>query len=311
MKKPEQKRYEALYRKHLNALKRQGKSDSTIGRYGHAVRRIAKFFDRCPDKLTLEELKEYFLSLVNNYSWSTVKVDRNGLQFFYKHVLDRQWKWVDIIKPPITRHLPDILTHQEIARIIRTASKPRYQAYIITVYTMGLRLGEALNLEIGDIDAGSRRIHIRNAKGYKDRYVKLPDYTLSVLREYWCLHHNPRFIFPAGKTQAQRQQSTQAMDRGGVQKAVKVIVSSAGIHKSISVHSFRHCYGAHLVEEGLNLRAIQNELGHLSLKTTALYTQLTDTTQQNTHCYINRMVNRFLLALKNDKGVSDATFSNR
>ncbi len=173
MKKAEQKRYEALYRKHLSALRRQGKSDSTIDRYGHAVRRITKFFDRCPDKLSLEELKEYFLSLVSTRSWSTVKVDRNGLQFFYKHVLDRQWKWVDIIKPPTTRRLPDILTHQEIANIIRVASEPRYQAYIITLYTMGLRLGEALNLEIGDIDAQSVRIHIRNAKGRKDRFLLL------------------------------------------------------------------------------------------------------------------------------------------
>ena len=140
-----------------------------------------------------------------------------------------------------------------------------------------------------------------------DRYVKLSDYTLCVLRKYWRLHHNPRFIFPAGKTYEERHQATKPMDRGGVQKALKAIVSSTSIRKSISCHSFRHCYGAHLVEEGLNLRAIQNELGHTCPKTTALYTQLTETTQQNTHAYINSMVNRFLLALKNKKGVSDAT----
>ncbi len=143
-----------------------------------------------------------------------------------------------------------------------------------------------------------------------NRYVKLPDYTLCVLRKYWRSHHNPRLIFPAGKSHEERHQATKHMDRGGVQKAVKAIVSSRGIRKSISPHSFRHCYGAHLVEEGLNLRAIQNELGHTCPKTTALYTQLTDTTQQNTHAFINKMVSRLLVALKNNKGVNDATRLN-
>lgn len=101
MNKAQQKRYQFLYQQHVNALKRQGKSKSTIDVYARAVRRItAFFFDRCPDKLNTDDLKTFFSSLVNTHSWSTVKVDRNGLQFFYQHVLGKKWQWVDIVKPP-------------------------------------------------------------------------------------------------------------------------------------------------------------------------------------------------------------------
>ena len=129
MNKAQQKRFQSLYKKHVNALRRQGKSKSTIDVYSRAVRRISTFFDRCPDKLTVDDLKDYFSSLVKSHSWSTVKVDRNGLQFFYKHVLGKDWKWVDIVKPPVVKTLPDILTHEELSRLINSAKELRYQAF--------------------------------------------------------------------------------------------------------------------------------------------------------------------------------------
>jgi len=290
MNKTQQQRYESLYEQHVNALKRQGKSKSTIDVYARAVRRITTFFDRCPDKLKIDDLKTFFSSLVETHSWSTVKVDRNGLQFFYKHVLDKKWTWVDIVKPPQVRSLPDILTPDEITRLINSTQQARYQTYILTVYSMGLRLGEALNLKIGDIDSQSMRIHIRKGKGKKDRYVTLPQVTLQALRRYWTTHRNPLFLFPAGKNTDEQHHATRHMDRGGVQKSFQVIVKQCGIHKQVSIHTLRHCYGTHLVEVGLNLRAIQTEMGHECPKTTALYTQLTETTQQNTRELINRML---------------------
>ena len=110
MNKAQQNRYQSLYQRHINALRRQGKSKTTVDSYGRALRRITEYFDRCPDRLTVDDLKEHFGNLVNSHSWSTVKVDRNGLQFFYKHVLNKKWLWVDIIKPPEVKTLPDILT---------------------------------------------------------------------------------------------------------------------------------------------------------------------------------------------------------
>ena len=133
MNKAQQKRYQSLYQQHVNALHRQGKSKSTVDIYSRAVRRVTEYFDRCPDRLTTDDLKQHFTNLVNTHSWSTVKVDRNGLQFFYKHVLDKHWQWVDIVKPPIVKSLPDILTPSEISLMINATRQLRYQTYILTV----------------------------------------------------------------------------------------------------------------------------------------------------------------------------------
>ncbi len=202
--------------------------------------------------------------------------------------------WVDIVKPPVVKHLPDILTPNEISHLINSTQQVRYQIYILTVYSMGLRLGEALNLKVGDIDSQLMRVHLREAKGKKDRYVTLPEVTLHALRKYWATHRHPQFIFPAGKNASERQHATCHMDRSGAQRAFRTIVQRCGIHKQVSIHTLRHCYGTHAVEVGLNLHAIQTEMGHECPKTTALYIQLT---QQNTRDLINSMVNRLTLTL--------------
>jgi len=297
MNKAQQQKFQALYQSHVNALLRQGKAKTTIDVYSRAIRRISEYFDQCPDRLTQDQLKDYFSDLVKNYSWSTVKVDRNGLQFFYKHILDKHWVWVDIVKPPQKKVLPDILTAKEVERIINGTRTLRYQTFLLTAYSMGLRLGEALNLKVGDIDSARMKVHVRQGKGKKDRFVTLPQRTLQALRAYWVTHRHPSLLFPAGKTPEQQHVSKLTMDRGGLQKSFKVIVKSCGISKPVTLHSLRHCYGAHLVETGLNLRSIQHEMGHECPKTTALYTQLTEVTHQNTNKTINRLINRLKLQL--------------
>lgn len=297
MNQTQHKKFKSLYQQHVNALHRQGKAETTIDVYSRAVRRITEFFDLCPDQLTQNHLKDYFTALVKSHSWSTVKIDRNGLQFFYKHVLGKQWVWVDIVKPPQKRVLPDILSAKEIERIINDTRELRYQTFLLTAYSMGLRLGETLNLEVSDIDSARGKVHVHQGKGRKDRFVFLPTVTLNALRRYWSSHRHPRLIFPTGKTAALRHEATRVMDRGGLQKAFKVIARSCGINKRVTIHSLRHCYGAHLVELGLNLRAIQQEMGHECPKTTALYTQLTEVAHQNTDKVINRLVARLHLTL--------------
>ena len=116
MKPSEQDRFNELYQQHLRALKLQGLSDKTIDVYARAVRRVATYVDCCPDHLSTDQLASYFADLVDSHSWSTVKIDRNGLQFFYKHVLKHDWSWVQIIKPPKIQSLPDILTLDEVER---------------------------------------------------------------------------------------------------------------------------------------------------------------------------------------------------
>jgi integrase/recombinase XerD len=297
MQKAQQKKFDSLYQEHVNALARQGKSKKTIEAYARAVRRIATFFDRCPDQLSIDDLKDYFTALVKTHSWSTIKIDRYGLQFFYKHVLGKQWTWVNIVKPPRIKTLPDIMSPDEISLMINATREARYKTFILTSYSMGLRLGETLNLTIGDIDAGYPRVHIRRGKGYQDRYVTLPGLTLVALRKYWATHRNPSLLFPAGKDSQARAGASVPMHRGGLQKSFKMIAKSCGIHKHVHIHTLRHCYGAHLVEAGLHLRALQEELGHASPKTTSIYTQLTQPTMQNTLDLINAMVNRLTISL--------------
>ena len=234
MERSEQIRFDKLYQKHLTALKLQGKSKSTIDLYNRPLRRLAAFFDRCPDRLSPDDLKTYFAALVESHSWSTVKTDRNGLQFFWKHVLGKHWDFVEIIKPPVVKTLPVILTQTEIERILNAARKLRYYTILLTLYSMGLRLAEGLNLTIFDIDSERMRVHLRHCKGGKDRYVDLPVRTLNALRRYWSTHKNPRFLFPEGQTAKQWHQATQPMSRSCTQKVMKQLVAECEINKHVS-----------------------------------------------------------------------------
>jgi integrase/recombinase XerD len=292
MQKAQQKRYESLYRKHLSALKRQGKAPSTIDVYARAVRRACEYFDAPPDTLSQEQLEGYFDSLVSTHSWSTVKVDRNGLQFFYKHILKRDWEWVDIVKPPQSKHLPDVLTLKEIERLINGTRERRYQTFILVTFSMGLRLGEALNIRVSDIDSERMTLHVRQGKGKKDRFVILPQLALEALRTYWASHRNPAWLFPRGRDSGERHRAKQPMDRGGLQKSFKHIVADVGIRKDVTPHTLRHCYGTLLTDAGVGLRSIQEQMGHECPKTTALYTQLSSYSQSDTDRRINGLLSR-------------------
>lgn len=232
MNQPEVNRFNKLYNRHQKTLKLQGKAEKTIDAYSRAVRRARDYFDCCPDKLKPKQLEDYFSDLVESHSWSTVKIDRLGLQHFWKYVLKKDWNWVDIVKPPQVKTIPDILTTDEVEKLIGATRKLRYRVFLLTTYSMGLRLGETLALQAGDIDAARKIVHIRRGKGHKDRLVPLPDQTLVGLRELWKRHRHPMLIFPnaKGSLETIRQAKTH-MDRGGAQKAMKTVVDECGIKK--------------------------------------------------------------------------------
>lgn len=284
----------ARWLQHQRALELQGKAAATIDAYSRAVRRVAGHFDRPLDDLSQDDLRDYFLALKSSHSWSTVKCDRFGLQFFWQHTLRQQWNWVDIVKPPRTKTLPDVLTVEEAIRVLSKIRVDRYRVFLFTVYSMGLRLGEGLALRPADIDSGRLQVHIRQAKGNKDRLVPLPRLTLGVLRAFWTTHRNPNLLFPnfRGSPDTIRAADT-PMDRGGAQEALQAALKEAGIAKHITVHSLRHSYATHLVEQGVHLRAIQEILGHSSPLTTALYTRLTQPTFQDRAALINALMDRF------------------
>jgi site-specific recombinase XerD len=290
----EEARFNEQYAELLKCLKLQGKAEKTIDVYSRALRRLVEQTGRPPDRLTPEDLKNYFAGLVESHSWSTVKTDRNGLQFFWKHVLGRDWDWIEIVKPPEVRSLPDILTPDEVQSIIGAVQKPRFRVCLFTIYSLGLRLGEGVGIGVGDVDGKRMMVHIRKAKGLKDRYVPLPDATLLALRSYWKQHRNPLLLFPnATNKYRSLAEAKTGMERSTVQNAFKAAVAGCNIKKKVSVHSLRHSYATHLLEAGVNLRLIQHYLGHSTPMTTARYTHMTRVSQQNAEQILNELMDRY------------------
>ncbi len=239
MNTQDKKRFDTHYQQLLKCLKLQGKADKTIEAYSRALRRVVDHFDCLPEHLTPDDLKDYFAALVESHSWSTVKIDRLGLQFYWRHVLGKDWQWVNIVKPPKIKTIPDILTLAEIERLIAATRKLRYRVFILTTYSMGLRLEECLSLQVGDIDDERKLVHIRRGKGHKDRLLPLPDLTLRALRMLWSKHRHPSWLFPnpVGKPE-NIQQAVTHMDRGGAQNAMRAVVQDCKIKKK---YRSTHC----------------------------------------------------------------------
>jgi len=233
MKKPENLPCYDLYQRHVQSLILQGKAKKIVDSYSRAIRRVSDHFNCCLGEVTIEQLKDYFAGLVISHSWSTVKIDRLGLQFYWKHTLHKEWDWINIVKPPKVKTIPDILILSEIERLIAATRKLRYRVFLLTTYSMGLRLEEALSLEVSDIDAERHLVHIRRGKGAKDRMVPLPDLTLKALRALWSKHRHPRLLFPNARGSKETYCLAEThMDRGGAQQAMKRVVEECGITNS-------------------------------------------------------------------------------
>jgi site-specific recombinase XerD len=205
----------------------------------------------------------------------------SGIKFFYSHTTPRDWPTLQRLRVRKERRLPDVLSVDEVRRLIAAVRTHQYQAYFWTVYSLGLRLAEGLHLQVGDIDSARMLVHIHRGKGAKDRYVPLPSSTLRVLREYWVTHRHPQWLFPAtGRDHQQAALATGPMDKSSVQGALRRVVQELKFQKAISIHSLRHSYATHLLEAGVNLRLIQQYLGHSSLTTTMVYLHLTTASQE-------------------------------
>jgi len=224
--------FDRQYQTHLKHLKLKGLQPKTIEAYARAIRRIGDYFDRQIDTLSERQLADYFTDLVASHSWSSVKLDLYGLKFYYAHVLRQPWVAPGLIKPPRTQRLPDIVTVAEARRIFAATRVVSYRVFYFTLYSLGLRLGEGLRLQVGDIDAARGRVHIRDAKGNRDRFVPLPQATHNLLRRFWRVHRNPVLLFPNRHGGLKGAASaTMPMDRGGVQTTLHKVVESCGLKK--------------------------------------------------------------------------------
>ena len=231
---PDDPQFNKYYNKHCKHLKLKGLQPKTIEAYARAIRRMGNYFDTPIDRLTLDQLLDYFNDLLESHSWSAVKLDLYGLKFFYTHVLKKTWEEIPLIKPPKTTRIPDILTIEQANQLFLNTIKLSYKVFFFTLYSMGLRLGEGINLTVADIDAVNMRVHIRNAKGNKDRLVPLPDKTLRIIRDFWQIHRHPVFIFPNRKRGLKNAHLVDSpLDRGGIQTAIKVVVEKMGIKKKL------------------------------------------------------------------------------
>ena len=234
MKSSTEALFKEHYQSHLKHLKLKGLQPKTIEAYSRAIRRVGDRFDQQIDSLSEQQLTDYFTELVASHSWSTVKLDLYGLRFYYAHVLRKPWVAPGLIKPPKSQRLPDIVTISQAKRIFAATRVVSYRVFFFTLYSLGLRLGEGLRLQVGDIDAACRRVHVRDAKGNRDRFVPLPQATHQLLRRFWQLHRNPVLLFPSrhgGLKSAAT--ATTYMDRGGVQTTLQKVVAACGLKKRL------------------------------------------------------------------------------
>jgi site-specific recombinase XerD len=282
------------YQKSINALALNGKGERTQEAYTRALRMLADFYGKRPDEISEQELEAYFLHRRNVDRWSanTMRICYCGIRFFFVQVLQRNWHLFNILRAKSESRLPAVLSREEVRALLTCVRTPHNHAFLATVYACGLRLDEALHLEVSDIDSDRMMIHVHRGKGAKDRFVPLPHATLKLLRGHWRGHRNPRLLFPAcGRDGRSAAAATTPMAKSSVQGAFRAAKHQAGIAKrGVSVHTLRHAYATHLLEAGVNLRVIQSHMGHASLETTMVYLHLTRKGHEDAYALIDSVM---------------------
>jgi len=284
-----------LRQRMIEDMQLKGLSASTQERYVHAVCQLAGRYRRSPGELSEEDLRQYFLYLAyeKKVARSTATVAICGIKFLYEHTLQRQWSTLRLVRPPRAKKLPVVLSREEVRRALAALRIPTYRACLTTIYACGLRASEGAHLRVEDVDSGRMFLRIIQGKGHQDRDVPLPEPTLQMLRAYWRTHRSRPWLFPA-PARARRDHGLTSgggpVDRMCLHAAFKRALRDSGITKRAHVHTLRHSYATHLLEAGINLRIIQESLGHRSPRTTQLYTHLTREVRDTLTEPLNRLM---------------------
>ena len=268
-----------LRQRMLEDMDLRGFSVRTQTSYVRSVLGLARYFKRSPDRLSDEEIRRYFVHLKceRKLARQTVTIALCGIKFLYQTTLKRDFSLTGVPVPKRRKHLPVVLSREEVRAILRRVRSLRFQACLKLIYACGLRLGEACRLAPADIDSARGVVLLRNAKGGTDRQVPLPPTLLPLLREFWKTHRNSRWLFPAQSCGHRRgSPATRHMPLSAAQKAFKLALKDSALAKAAHVHTLRHSYATHLLENGVNLRLIQDWLGHRSPATTSAYTHMTE-----------------------------------
>jgi integrase/recombinase XerD len=286
----------ALRRSMIERMQLRGYAESTIEGYVHSVAQLARYYGRSPELLEEEEVRRYLLHVVTvkKAARGSFSVVLGGIRLFYRQLLGRDWRAIEIAKPRAAKTLPLVLSRDEVWKILDCVRIEVYRVCLTTIYSCGLRLLEGCSLRIPDVDTAGGVLRIRG-KGLRDRDVPLPTPTLQLLRDHWRSHRSPTWLFPAvtkhGTTYSVANDCGH-VTRDSVQHAFRGAVKASGIHKRAHVNTLRHSYATHLLEDGVNLRIIQEALGHSSPSTTAVYTHLTREIRDAARQPIERLMNR-------------------
>jgi len=252
-------------------------SPSTVECYTRSVAEFAKHFNRSPENLGPEEIRQWQLHLLNKkrVKLSTYIQAVCGLRFFYRNTLNRK---IEIDRIPLPRYeqkLPLILSKDDVKALLEAPKNLGHRAILATMYGTGLRVSEAVNLKVCDLDRDRKVIWVRRGKGHKDRQVMFPDQLREVLVAYWRWRRPKEWLFPGGKPGC-------PITRETVFETCRKAARRAGIDKPVHPHSLRHAFATHLLDDGVNLVVIQKLLGHANLKTTARYLHVSETALRST-----------------------------
>lgn len=246
-----------------------------------------------PAVLSEREVADFLLMLrtVRNYAPASMALMIVGLRTFFRDHLGRDWSLWKTIRVRRPESLPWVLSREEVGAVIAAARLRRFRVLFTFIYHCGLRLGEAIKLVPTDIDSEALRVHVRNGKGGKDRYVPITAGMEKQLRDFCALHGNKQWVFPGlgsgwrklnMRPEQAAQLSVRHISSSGVQEAFQRCVADSGIGKRATAHTLRHCYATHLLEAGIALPLISKYLGHSSIKTTVVYTHLTSVSEDRT-----------------------------
>jgi len=252
-------------------MKLKGFAPSTQKEYLLRAHHFAKFFKRSPAEMSEAEIRHFLLYLVNEkkVSPATHHIYVASLKFLYSTTLNRPEEVMNIPWPKRPRTLPDILSGDEVERLLQSIHSVKHRAILMTAYGAGLRVSEVCVVQIPDIDSQRMLLHVRHGKNYKDRYVKLSERLLLFLRFYW------KKARPAGSYLFPGRDPQKPITPDGVRWGLRKAVAKAGLTKRVTPHCLRHGYASHLLELGEDIRTIQRMLGHASIHTTARYTKVT------------------------------------
>lgn len=255
--------------KMLIDMQLRGMSPGTQKGYVYHVKTFLKFYEKPATELGENEIRAFLIHLLEKKKLSsgTVNIYNCALKFFYENTLEREWNEKNLPRLKENKRLPAILSHQEVQSLFDATENLKHRCMLMTVYSSGLRVSEVTKLKLTDIDSKNMQIFIREGKGKKDRYTLLAQANLEVLREYWKKYRPSNWLFEGHKKGTHITVRT-------VQKVLEHAKNKAGIKKSISVHTLRHCFATHLLEADTNLYHIKQLLGHTSLATTSRYLHL-------------------------------------